>query len=350
MIRKNTMKLPAAIKPNDMKNLVTHFPTLLNTLQIEPSILNTSRVFQKEGLNGICFLGMGGSSIAGNYVRALLSNRSMIPISMVRDYVLPAYVDSKWVVIAVSYSGNTEETLSSLSIANELSARIIVITSGGKMAQEGEHPIIRLPKGLQPRATLPVMLSAILPVAETLSGLEITLSGLEITEFQHLEEILIKRSNTWKDWLLPPKELADSFIEKIPLFVGSSHLTPVAYRAKCQINENSKALAFHSELPESNHNEIESFAKTHGCSIMPVFLRSDLESPEISRRFDVTHDIYLEMGLSPVNLLASGKTRLEEMLLLTHFLDTVSVELAELHGVDPVSVEKIEELKDQLGR
>jgi len=337
------MKLPASIKPNDMRNLVAHFPMLLNTLQIEPSILNTSRVFQKEGLNGICFLGMGGSSIAGNYVRALLSNRSMIPISMVRDYVLPAYVDSKWVVIAVSYSGNTEETLSSLSIANELSARIIVITSGGKMAQEGEHPIIRLPKGLQPRATLPIMLSAILPVAETLSG-------LEITKFQNLEQVLIKRSKTWKDWLLPPKELADSFIEKIPLFVGSSHLTPVAYRAKCQINENSKALAFHSELPESNHNEIESFAKTHGCSIMPVFLRSDLESPEISRRFDVTHDIYLEMGLSPVNLLASGKTRLEEMALLTHFLDTVSVELAEIHGVDPVSVEKIKELKDRLSR
>jgi len=341
MKRENTMTLPASIKPNNMRNLVTHFPQLLNTLQIEPSILNTSRVFQKEGLNGICFVGMGGSSIAGNYVRALLSKESKIPVSVIRDYLLPAYVDNKWVVIAVSYSGNTEETLSSLTMANELGARIIVVTSGGKMAQESEHPIIHLPKGLQPRATLPVMLSAVLPIAETLTG-------LKITKFQNLEQVLIKKSKTWKDWLQPPKELAGAFIEKTPLFIGSGHLSPVAYRAKCQINENSKALAFYSELPESNHNEIESFVKTNGCSIMPIFLRSGLESPEINRRFDVTYDIYLETGLSPVNLFASENTRLEEMVLLTHFLDTVSVELAELHGVDPVSVEKIKELKHRL--
>ena len=343
MKRTNTMKLPASIKPNDMRNLVTHFPPLLNTLQIDTSILNTAITFQKEGLNGICFVGMGGSSIAGNYVKALLSRESKIPISVIRDYLLPAYVDNKWVVIAVSYSGNTEETLSSLSMAKELGARIIVITSGGKMAQESLHPIIHLPKGLQPRATLPVMLSAVLPVTETLTG-------LKITEFQYLEEVLIKKSNTWKEWLLPPKELAESFIERMPLFIGSRHLAPVAYRAKCQINENSKSLAFHSELPESNHNEIESFVKTYGCSIMPVFLRSSIESPEINRRFNVTYDLYLEMGLSPVNLFASGNTRLEEMILLTHFLDTVSVELAELHDVDPVGVDKIKELKHRLSR
>ncbi|MHA1577135.1 MAG: bifunctional phosphoglucose/phosphomannose isomerase [Candidatus Thorarchaeota archaeon] len=343
MKRTNTMKLPASIKPNDMRNLVTHFPLLLNTLQIDASIMNTSIAFHKEGLNGICFVGMGGSSIAGKYVKALLSKESKIPISVTRDYLLPAYIDNKWVVIAVSYSGNTEETLASLSMAKELGARIIVVTSGGKMAQERIHPIIRLPKGLQPRATLPVMLSVILPIVETLTG-------LKTTEFQYLEEVLIKKSNTWKDWLLPPKELAESFIEKTPLFIGSRHLAPVAYRAKCQINENSKALAFHSELPESNHNEIESFVKTHGCSVMPVFLRSGLESLEINRRFDVTYDLYVEMGLNPVNLFASGNTRLEEMLLLTHFLDMVSVELAELHDVDPVSVEKIKELKDRLKR
>ncbi len=339
----NTMKLPTSIKPNDMRNLVTHFPKLLNTLQIDESILNTLREFQKSGLNGICFLGMGGSSIAGNYVSALLSNESKIPICVIRDYSLPAFVDEKWVVIAVSYSGNTEETLSALSVAKELGSRIIVMTSGGKMAQESMHPIIHLPKGLQPRATLPLMLSTVLPVAETLAN-------LKTTEFQYLEDVLVKKSNTWKDWLLPPKQLAESFIEKIPLFIGSRHLAPVAYRAKCQINENSKALAFYSELPESNHNEIESFVKTYDCSVVPIFLRSGFESIEINRRFDVTHDLYHEMGLGPMNLLASGKTRLEEMLLLTHFLDTVSVELAELCDIDPVSVEKIKELKHRLSR
>lgn len=343
MVRKNTMKLPATIRPDSMRNLVKHFPQLLSTLQIDASILNTSREFHQQGLEGICFLGMGGSSIAGSYVKALLARESKIPISVIRDYVLPAYVDNKWVIIAVSYSGNTEETLSALSKANDMGALIIVMTSGGKMAQESKHPTIHIPGGLSPRATLPLMLSALLPVAETLAG-------LKITKFQYLEKVLIEKSNTWKEWLLPPKEIAETLIGKTPLFIGARHLAPVAYRAKCQINENSKTLAFHSELPESNHNEIESFATTYGCTIMPVFLRSGLESAEISRRFDVTYELYLEMGLSPMNLLTTGDTRLEEMLILTHFLDTVSVDLAELHKKDPVSIEKINELKYRLSR
>ena len=341
MRRMNTMKLPSSIKPDNMKNLVTHFPQLLSTLQIESSILNTAREFHKEGLNGICFLGMGGSSIAGNYARALLSKELKIPISVTRDYLLPTYVDDKWVVIAISYSGNTEETLSSLSMANEVGSRIILMTSGGKMAQESKHPIIHLPKGLQPRAALPLIFSGVLPVVESLAG-------LKITKLHYLEEVLIKKSNTWNEWLAPPKEIAESFIGKTPLFIGARHLAPVAYRAKCQINENSKALAFHSELPESNHNEIESFVKTNGCSVLPIFLRSGLEPTKINRRFDVTYEMYLEMGLNPINLLASGDTRLEEMLVLTHFLDMISVELAELCGIDPVSVEKIKELKHRL--
>ncbi len=337
------MKLPSSIKPDNMKNLVNHFPQLLSTLQIESSILDAAREFHKDGLNGICFLGMGGSSIAGNYARALLSKESKIPISVTRDYLLPTYVDDKWVVIAISYSGNTEETLSSLSMANEIGSRIILMTSGGKMAQESKHPIIQLPEGLQPRAALPLIFSAVLPVVESLAG-------LKITYFQYLEEVLVNKSNTWNEWLSTPQEIAESFIGKTPIFIGSRHLAPVAYRAKCQINENSKALAFHSELPESNHNEIESFVKTNGCSILPVFLRSGLEPTKINRRFDVTYEMYHEMGLNPINLSASGDTRLEEMLVLTHFLDMVSVELAELCDIDPVSVEKIKELKHRLSR
>jgi len=337
------MKLPATIKPDNMRNLAEHFPQLLNSLRIEKSLLDISSKYHDEGLSGICFLGMGGSSIAGNYVTTLLSEQSEIPLHIVRDYTIPAYVNNNWVVIAVSYSGNTEETLSSLSEANDLGSRIIIMTSGGKMAQERIHPLIELPKGLQPRATLPLMLSAILPIAEILVG-------LKITEFQSLEALLIDKARSWKQWLRQPKDAAESFIGKIPLFIGTRHLTPVAYRAKCQINENSKTLAFHSEIPESNHNEIESFAITNNCSIIPVFLRSSLESSEIKKRLDTTFDLYNENGLTPMNLFVDGKTQIGDMLLLTHFLDTVSIELAELYGVDPVSVEKITELKHRLGQ
>ncbi|MGY5871204.1 MAG: bifunctional phosphoglucose/phosphomannose isomerase [Candidatus Thorarchaeota archaeon] len=337
------MNLPASIKPDNMKNLVNHFPQLLGTLQIDESILTTAKQYYKDGISGICFLGMGGSSIVGNYVKALFSETAKIPISVIRDYSLPAYVDNKWAVIAVSYSGNTAETLSSLSMATKLVSKIFIMTAGGKMAHENKYPIIHLPEGLQPRATLPLMLSAALPVVEILAG-------LKITELQHLEKILIEKSDNWNGWHQSPEEIANAFVGKVPLFIGSKHLVPVAYRAKCQINENSKALAFYSELPESNHNEIESFVNMYGCSIIPVFLRSAFELTELRSRFDVTYDLYNEMGLGPMNLACTGNTQLEEMLLLTHFLDMVSVEFAELRNVNPVSVERIEELKHRLSR
>ncbi len=335
------MKLPTTINPDDMRNLVEHFPQLLRSLQIDEAVLDIASKYQKEGLSGICFLGMGGSSITGNYVATLLSEESEIPLLIVRDYTIPTFVTKEWVVIAVSYSGNTEETLSALSMAQKTGCRIFAMSSGGKIAQDAKYSLIHFPKGLQPRATLPLMLSAVLPITEALLG-------LKTTNLQAMEGMLIEKSATWQDWLAPPREVAKSFSEKIPLFIGAKHLVPVAYRAKCQINENSKALAFYSEIPESNHNEIESFVQTHECSIIPIFLRSNFESSEIERRFSVTFDLYHDMELSPLNLKANGNTKLEEMLLLTHFLDMVSVDLAELRDVNPISVEKIHELKHRL--
>ncbi|TFG28336.1 bifunctional phosphoglucose/phosphomannose isomerase [Candidatus Thorarchaeota archaeon] len=335
------MTLPITIKPENMRNLVEHFPQFLTSLRVDEKLLEVSARYQKEGVSGICFLGMGGSSIAGNYVRALLSDVSIIPIFVVRDYTVPAFVTKEWIVIAVSYSGNTEETLSALSMTANIGCRIFTVASGGKMTQSANHPQYLLPEGLQPRSTLPLILSVVLPITETLAG-------LERTNFLELEKTLLKKAATWNDWHLPPKDVANSLIEKIPLFIGAGHLIPVAYRAKCQINENSKALAFNSEIPESNHNEIESFIEKYGCTIRPIFLRSNYAPSRVKRRLDVTFDLYNEMGLEPLNLEVNGKTKLEEMLLLTHFLDMVSVELAELRNVDPVSVERIKELKHRL--
>ncbi len=335
------MTLPSTIDPQDMRNLVDHFPQLLNTLQLEKTIINLCKDYRKKGISGICFLGMGGSSIAGNYVKALLEQSSKIPISLVRDYSLPTSIDTDWLVIAVSYSGNTEETLSGLVQAKERGCNIIRITSGGEMGQESEDPIIRLPTGLQPRATLPLMLSAILAVTEILIG-------SNRTDFGKLESLIITMNSSWKEWDETPKEMAESLFGKVPIFIGANHLKPVAYRAKCQVNENAKAPAFYSEIPEANHNEIEGFFDIYGCKMIPIFLRSQHESTRIARRLDITYDLYLEMDLSPFKIQAQGQTLLEEMLTLTHYLDSVSVELAYLGDVDPVSVERIQDLKHRL--
>jgi glucose/mannose-6-phosphate isomerase len=337
------MKLPATIDPEDMGNLVDHFPELLNIVHLQKNIIALCKEYQDDGVSGICFLGMGGSSIAGNYVKALLDNSSKIPISIVRDYTLPTSIDGDWIVIAVSYSGNTEETLSGLKQAKERGCKVFRITSGGKMGEENLGQMIPLQKGLQPRATLPLILSAVLSITENLID-------LHQTDFEKLASTVSGLNSSWRKWEKTPKEMADDLLGKIPIFIGANHLRPVAYRAKCQINENAKALAFYSEIPEANHNEIEGFYDTYGCKVIPIFLRSGYESTRIARRLDITYDLYQEMDLSPVKIQPQGHSILEEMMTLTHYLDSISVELAHLRNVNPVSVEKIQDLKHRLSR
>ncbi|MFX1606634.1 MAG: SIS domain-containing protein, partial [Promethearchaeota archaeon] len=124
---------------------------------------------------------------------------------------------------------------------------------------------------------------------------------------------------------------------------------PVAYRAKTQINENAKTMAFFSEIPESNHNEIESFVAENEFYIKPVFLRSSYEKDRVSKRMDITTTLYEEEGYSPIRLSIGSSNKTEEMLALTFYLDLVSVELAHIREVDPVSVERISKMKKGLG-
>jgi glucose/mannose-6-phosphate isomerase len=142
--------------------------------------------------------------------------------------------------------------------------------------------------------------------------------------------------------------LAETLVGKIPVFIARGYLVPVAYRAKCQINENAKMVSANLEIPESNHNEIEATLVCAQYSIQPIFLRSKWESKRVSKRYEATAKIYNSNGCNPVQLRFECSSSLEEMLALTHYVDMVSVELAELLNVDPVSVDRIAQLKQIL--
>ncbi|MBN2228858.1 MAG: bifunctional phosphoglucose/phosphomannose isomerase [Candidatus Thorarchaeota archaeon] len=335
------MTLPSTIKLDNMRNMVTHFPQLLSSIELDSNLTKICKEYEEEGIVGICFIGMGGSSIAGSYTKAILQSSSEIPMMVVKDYVLPKCVGRNWIVIAVSYSGNTEETLSALDNATASGARRILITSGGEMSERKNETIIQLPGGLQPRAALPLILSAVLPVTEKLLN-------LVTTDLQTISSFLVKSSDEWGKWIELPIEIIKSISNSIPLFMGAEHLIPVAYRAKCQINENSKSVAFYSELPEANHNEIEGFANKYRTSVLPILLRSTQYHPRIAKRFDVTKSVYENMGLRTIEIFAKGDSAIQEMLSLTHYLDSVSVELADINGTDSLMVEKISELKKRL--
>jgi glucose/mannose-6-phosphate isomerase len=129
--------------------------------------------------------------------------------------------------------------------------------------------------------------------------------------------------------------MANDLLVMTPIFIGSRHLSPVAYRAKCQFNENAKTMAFSSEIPESNHNEIESFNETNDQTILPLFLHSAFVEDRLSKRFDIVSEIYEEEGFSPIRLSMKSDSKVAEMLMMTFYLDMVSIELAKLRGFDP---------------
>ncbi len=328
------------INTSDMWAMTNAFPELLGSIGPSEESLSALQEIREHGVQGVCLLGMGGSSITGEICRGLLQPMADVPIISVRDYAIPACINEHWVTIAVSYSGNTEETINALADAIERGTTAVVITSGGRLAELAKQQIMyHLPTGFQPRAALPLILSLVLPSLETLLG-------MSPTDLSVVAERLMN-DQTWK--MLPaPKELAEHFRDRIPLFIGSGHMIPVAYRAKCQINENAKTVAFHSEIPESNHNEIEASVQYGMHKVLPVFLRSGWESARIMKRIDETAKIYQKHDITAVQLRVEAHTTVTEAVAMIYYLDKVSVRLAQLLGVDPLSVPMISDLKSRL--
>ncbi len=319
-----------------------NFPDLLTTVKINQDTQDACVRTGDEGLGGVIILGMGGSAIAGIYVQAILRDSAAIPVLTNREYTLPVCVDSTWAAIAVSYSGNTEETIAAYDIATQRGCQTFAVGSGGDLlAKASSLSRIRIPEGYQPRAAFPLMFPAILNLVECLMG-------FDPTRLDKIKSSLSKKAAKWEDLSLTPKIMAQDLKGSIPLYIGSKHLIPVAYRAKCQINENAKTMAFFSQIPESNHNEIESFVAENEFNILPVFLRSSYEGERVKQRMDITTTLYEEEGYSPIRLSIGSSNRTEEMLALTYYLDLVSVELAHIREVNPLSVEKIARLKSSL--
>ncbi|MHA1636904.1 MAG: bifunctional phosphoglucose/phosphomannose isomerase [Candidatus Thorarchaeota archaeon] len=327
-----------------MRNVIEAFPILLDAIHIDSKVLEKVAKIRTTGFKGIALLGMGGSAIAGTMCKEILQEKNPVPIISIRDDTLPGFVDNSWIIIAVSYSGNTEETLSAFQDSKQRDCQIFTITSGGQLenlADEGY--LCKLPKGFQPRAALPLLISLEFYLLEML--LDITPSDMK-----SIREYLLSIANNWEEATISPSNVVEQLQDKVPLFIGWQHTAPVAYRAKCQVNENSKSLAFFSVMPEVCHNEIESSGEFDRSQIVPIFLRSTFETPEATRRFEGIFKIYKDEGCMPLQLQIKSRSKIEEVLTLTYFCDIVSLEIAERKEVDPVSIERIAKLKRFLSK
>jgi len=303
--------------------------------------------------NKVLILGMGGSAIGGELVSTLALNYSRAPIFVQRDYGLPSFVDSNTLVIAVSYSGNTEETLDAFEKAGEKSAKLITISTGGKigvLSSKYRAPIFKINYGAQPRAALGYLFTALLYILNKLDLY--ALGENEISESVHVlrqyQKIIGLQSPTSQN---PAKKLAQKLSDKIPLIMGAGPMSTVARRWKTQINENSKELAIYEVFPELCHNVIVGldFPKKLSDKIFLISLDSEFDHPRNRLRQSIVQQIFRKKGIGfeVVNMEKPGSP-LIEMLEMIMLGDYVSFYLAMINEIDPTPVEMIKFLKDKL--
>jgi glucose/mannose-6-phosphate isomerase len=305
-------------------------------------------------VRNVVVIGMGGSAIAGEMVRSYLSGKLLIPFQICRDYTLPEYVDDETLVIASSYSGNTEETLSALDDALARKALIVAITTGGMMedvAKINDIPIMNLPTGLQPRAALGYSFVPTLMFFDKIGMISSTAEEIAhmVQKLEKLREKYIEDNPTLSN---PAKRLAGTIFGKIPIIYSGPSLTDaVALRWKGQISENGKNLAFANQFPEMNHNELVGWSKTveaYRDNLIVIFLRDVDDHPKVRRRMNIVKDVIEKLKVQVVDLHSMGETKLERMFSLVQMGDFISYYLAVLNEVDPTPVDVIESLKKQL--
>lgn len=306
-----------------------------------------------QGFTNIVVTGLGGSAIGGDLLRVYVGDKAGIPVTVNRDYTLANFVGPQTLLFATSFSGNTEETLSAYQQAKHKGAKIVIITTGGKLkelADQDRVPVISIPGGISPRAATGYLFLPTIVVLQRL-GLIPDVTG-EITEavtnLQELRELL-KPENPVENNLA--KTLALKLYNKIPIIYGSLGTTEVvATRWKGQINENAKAAAYWNVFPEMNHNEIVGFEAPAELlkNLEVIILRDKADHPRVQKRMEISKTI-LEKAVSGITEVHSrGNSTLARTFSLTYIGDYVSVYLAALYGIDPTPVKMIDLLKRKL--
>lgn len=303
-------------------------------------------------INKVVVTGMGGSALAALLAKTWLASDLRIPFEVVRGYDLPAYIDANTLVIASSYSGNTEETLSALTQAADVGAQIAIIAAGGKLIEVAETDDIcsvRLPSGIQPRMAMLYNFRALVKLLVHFN----VVPEEKFSEIERYAEWLEAESKQWVGEVTTDKNLAKQLAlqaaGKIAMFYGGALTAPVAYKWKISWNENAKNVAFWNEYPEFNHNEFMGWVSHPVEKPFAVFdIKSSFEHSQIQKRFEVSDRLL--SGRRPKSIVVdlAGETVIAQMLWGSILADFVSIYVAIINGVDPTPVDLIEKLKKEL--
>lgn len=346
-----------ALDPRGMMRLTLDFPAQCReAVRIGAEFCKDKTV--SRTVQNILVTGLGGSAVGGELLRCLVEEYGDVPLVVNRDYSLPGFVGKETLVIAASYSGNTEETLSAYAEARMRRARIVCITSGGELADKAQAdsvPVCYIPGGQPPRASTGYLFFPMLAVIARWGLLDHvmardvdeTLSLLDTLQYRYAPETPAESNLA--------KQLAVALHRRVPVIYGSQgYRGVIALRWKCQFNENAKQHAFANVLPEQNHNEILAWrmARQQAPRWSVVFLRDPEEksvAPRIARRVEVTKKI-IGRTAQQHEVYAEGISLLARMFSLFYLGDFMTIYAAYLNGVDPAEIAGIDRLKAELAR
>jgi glucose/mannose-6-phosphate isomerase len=304
------------------------------------------------GAGRLVIAGMGGSAIGGDLAAAVVEGESPIPILVHRDYGLPAFADERTLVIASSYSGNTEETLSSFEAARERGCPLVAITTGGTLAElaaEWDVPLVTFAYQSQPRAALGHSLVSLLGILHALG-----LAGNVEADLEEAVALLEQQQRDFRPEVPTAhneaKQLAQDMSGRIPIIVGAGPLAPVARRWKTQFNENAKAWAYFEGLPEMDHNALSGieFPAEATNWLYVLFLRCQGLDPRIELRINLTYQIFQGRGVTSRRVEVPGRSALAQILAGVQLGDYASCYAALLHRTDPTEIGAIVALKQQM--
>ncbi len=303
-------------------------------------------------VRNITVTGMGGSAIGGDLAAALLADELAVPMAIHRDYGLPAYVGRDSLVIASSYSGNTEETLAAFDLAQKRGAKVLALTTGGKLAELSKaagYPVVTFSYRAQPRAALGYSLGLVLGCLTKLGfirDLDADVTAA-LADLARIEERVHEGAAT-----NDAKKLAVDLHGRVPFVYGAGVMGVMARRVKGQWNENAKNWSAFDVMSELNHNAVVGFPHPAAAreALAVILLRSDRDNPRHKIRFDVTAELLERAGIRHTTLRFAGQSMLSEVLQMTMFTDYVTFYLALLNGADPSEVRSIDHLKDRLAK
>jgi len=327
----------------EMERLIDAFPdNMVEAIEIGK---RAAENFHSRPVKNVLISGLGGSGIGGKFASQIVWDECTVPVQIVNDYRIPAWVGEDTLFVACSYSGNTEETLSTLAEAMAKGASISCVTSGGKLellARENNFNMIKIPAGQPPRTSFGYNAMQQLFI--------LSAYGLIGREFMHdlssAAELLKREAGLLKT---EAAAIANKIGSKIPIVYAETYFESVAIRFRQQINENAKTLCWHHALPEMNHNELVAWAGG-SKEYAALMIRTPEDHPGTAKRMELSKEIISRYTDTIIELKPKGASRIEMVYYLIHLVDWISYYMAIEKDVDPIEIEVIDYFKAELAK